>query len=122
MAASALFPYRTALSPLSPQPERSWEIDLEDLESKIDKTTAAIIVNNPSNPCGSSYSRQHLLDILALAERHHLPIIADETYAWMVRLINHVMVVSTPLPLSLSLSLSHSSHLLCRRFRGRSST
>lgn len=55
-----------------------------DLESKIDKNTAAIIVNNPSNPCGCSYSREHLLDILAVAERHHLPIIADEIYAGMV--------------------------------------
>jgi tyrosine aminotransferase len=64
-------------------PDRLWEVDLEDLESKIDSQTAAIIVNNPSNPCGSSYSRQHLCDILAVAERHRLPIIADETYAWM---------------------------------------
>ena len=66
------------------QKDREWEADLADLESKIDSNTAALIINNPSNPCGSSYSRQHLLDLLSIAERHHLPIIADETYAWMV--------------------------------------
>lgn len=65
------------------KPELSWEVDLEDLESKIDSNTAALILNNPSNPCGSCYSRQHLCDILVMAERHKLPIIADETYAWM---------------------------------------
>ena len=68
------------------QPERSWEVDLEDLERQIDEDTAAIIVNNPSNPCGSVYSRQHLLDILAVAEKKKVPIIADEVYAGMVNI------------------------------------
>ena len=57
---------------------------MEDLERQIDDNTAAIIVNNPSNPCGSVYSRQHLLDILAVAEKKQVPIIADEVYAEMV--------------------------------------
>ena len=55
------------------------------LEKQIDENTAAIIVNNPSNPCGSvGYSRQHLLDILAVAEKKKVPIIADDVYAGMV--------------------------------------
>ena len=57
---------------------------MEDLERQVDEDTAAIIVNNPSNPCGSVYSRQHLLDILAVAEKKKVPIIADEVYAGMV--------------------------------------
>ncbi|KAJ3165191.1 hypothetical protein HDU88_004272 [Geranomyces variabilis] len=64
-------------------PARTWEIDLPHLESLVDDNTAAIVVNNPSNPCGSVYSRAHLLDILAVAEKHKLPIIADEIYADM---------------------------------------
>lgn len=70
--------------PTSPQPEKGWEIDLEDLERQIDDKTATFILTNPSNPCGSVFSRQHLQDIVALAERHQLPIIADEIYAGMV--------------------------------------
>ena len=54
------------------------------MRKKIDKDTAAIIVTNPSNPCGSVFSRKHLQDIIDLAERHQLPIIADEIYAGMV--------------------------------------
>ena len=54
------------------------------MEQLIDSNTVAIVVVNPSNPCGSVYSRQHLLDTLAVAERHFLPIIADEIYAGMV--------------------------------------
>lgn len=54
------------------------------MRNKIDKDTAAIIVTNPSNPCGSVFSRKHLQDIVDLAEWHQLPIIADEIYAGMV--------------------------------------
>lgn len=57
---------------------------MDELESLIDERTKAIVVNNPSNPCGSVYSREHLLDIINLAERYKLPIIADEVYGDMV--------------------------------------
>jgi len=61
-------------------PEKGWEIDLELMESLIDSRTVAILLNNPSNPCGSVFSKEHILDILALAEKYRLPIIADEIY------------------------------------------
>lgn len=67
------------------QPELGWEIDLDDLESQIDESTAAIVINNPSNPCGSVFSRDHILDILDIAARYYVPIIADEIYEHMVR-------------------------------------
>ena len=62
------------------KPERQWEADIDHMEQLIDKDTVAIVIVNPSNPCGSVYSKQHLLDILAVAEKHRLPIIADEIY------------------------------------------
>lgn len=64
-------------------PEKDWEADLKDMESLISPKTRAILVNNPSNPCGSNYSAEHLKEILKLAEKHHLPIISDEIYAHM---------------------------------------
>ena len=66
------------------QPEKSWEADLAQMESLIDENTAAILVNNPSNPCGSVYSKEHLIEILKIAERHKLPVIADEIYGQIV--------------------------------------
>jgi len=60
--------------------DKNWSIDLKHLESLIDENTAAIVVNNPSNPCGSVFSRKHLLEILELAEKYKKPIIADEIY------------------------------------------
>ncbi|NXA54262.1 ATTY aminotransferase, partial [Nothocercus julius] len=65
-------------------PERSWEIDLKHLESLIDEKTACLIVNNPSNPCGSVFSKSHLQKILAVASRQCVPILADEIYGDMV--------------------------------------
>lgn len=65
-------------------PDRNWEVDLVQLESLIDANTAALIVTNPSNPCGSVFSRSHLEAILDIAEKHFLPIIADEIYEHFV--------------------------------------
>ncbi|GAU94802.1 hypothetical protein RvY_06514 [Ramazzottius varieornatus] len=62
------------------QPESDWEVDLDHMASLIDQDTAAIVLNNPSNPCGSVYSREHLVDILELADYFKVPIIADEIY------------------------------------------
>lgn len=54
------------------------------MEQLIDDKTKAILVNNPSNPCGSVYSKEHLAAILAIAEKHRVPVIADEIYANIV--------------------------------------
>ena len=60
--------------------QKGWEADLEDLERKINKRTKLIVVINPSNPCGSVYSKEHLLEILQLAEDRRVCILADEVY------------------------------------------
>ena len=60
--------------------DQDWDVDLGHLESLIDENTAAIMVNNPSNPCGSVFSKEHLMEILEVAERNRVPIIADEIY------------------------------------------
>jgi len=64
-------------------PNKNWEVDLEKLEEMIDEKTRVIIINNPSNPCGSVYSREHLQAILDVASRNKIPVISDEIYAWM---------------------------------------
>ncbi len=45
-------------------PETGWEADLTHMESLIDAKTKAILINNPSNPCGSVFSKNHLIKIL----------------------------------------------------------
>ncbi|XP_076337363.1 tyrosine aminotransferase-like [Tachypleus tridentatus] len=65
-------------------PEQNWEVDLADLEDQVDDNTAAVIVNNPSNPCGSVFSQNHIQAILDVAARNFVPIIADEIYEHFV--------------------------------------
>ena len=67
-------------------PEKSWEIDLTQLESllKSHSNIKALLVNNPSNPCGSAFSLQHMHNILRKAEQYKIPIISDEVYHGMV--------------------------------------
>ncbi|KAF7225184.1 tyrosine aminotransferase, partial [Nothobranchius furzeri] len=65
-------------------PEKSWEIDLQHMESLIDERTSCLIVTNPSNPCGSVFKKEHLQKILKVASKHCVPILADEIYSDMV--------------------------------------
>lgn len=50
----------------------------------MDERTVAVIVNNPSNPCGSVYSLDHLKRMTDVAAEARVPIIADEIYENMV--------------------------------------
>ena len=44
----------------------------------------AIILCNPSNPCGKVFTRAELLEIAALAQQHDVFVIADEVYEHIV--------------------------------------
>ncbi len=63
---------------------KNWEVNIESLRSACNTKTRAILINNPSNPCGSNFSKKHLAEILAVAEDLKIPIISDEIYAGMV--------------------------------------
>nr|CAD2189473.1 unnamed protein product [Meloidogyne enterolobii] len=58
-------------------------IDLAHLESLFDSQTS-IIVNNPSNPTGVVFPKEHLEQILEVAQKYKVPIIADEIYGDLV--------------------------------------
>ncbi len=60
--------------------ERNWEPDLADLEAKIDSRTRALVIINPNNPTGSLCRPQTLQQLVDLALRHNLVILADEIY------------------------------------------
>eukprot|EP00472_Partenskyella_glossopodia_P006391 CAMPEP_0197526930 /NCGR_PEP_ID=MMETSP1318-20131121/19754_1 /TAXON_ID=552666 /ORGANISM="Partenskyella glossopodia, Strain RCC365" /LENGTH=372 /DNA_ID=CAMNT_0043081327 /DNA_START=117 /DNA_END=1235 /DNA_ORIENTATION=+ len=62
-------------------PEKGWEADVSKMDKLVDERTRVIVINNPSNPCGSVFSRTHLLEILQFAKKHKLVVVADEIYA-----------------------------------------
>jgi alanine-synthesizing transaminase len=57
-----------------------WMPDIEDIRSKITKSTKGIVVINPNNPTGALYSDGLLMQIVELARKHGLIIFADEVY------------------------------------------
>lgn len=61
-------------------PEKDFDIKLDTLESQIDDKTKFIMIVNPSNPCGSVFSKSHMEEIIAVSEKHQIPIVADEIY------------------------------------------
>lgn len=60
--------------------QADWFPDIDDIRSKLTSNTKAIVIINPNNPTGAVYSKELLLDIVALAEQHNLVILADEIY------------------------------------------
>jgi len=60
--------------------ENNWQPDLEDMRSKINDKTKAIVLINPNNPTGSNCSLDLLNDLIELAMEHNLVILADEIY------------------------------------------
>ena len=58
--------------------------DLADLEKAFEQKPKAIVVCNPSNPTGKVFTREELMEILRLAEKHDAFVITDEPYEHIV--------------------------------------
>jgi len=58
--------------------------DVAHMESLINPRSKAVVVINPNNPSGAVYDRETLQQIVALAEKHGLVVMADEIYDRMV--------------------------------------
>ena len=63
-------------------PKNNWYPNLKDLEQKIKKhpEIVGILIVNPNNPTGICWPRKYLVEILKLAKKFGLFIIADEIY------------------------------------------
>jgi len=72
LGARALF-YRT-------DPDSGWMPDLDHLRSIVTPATRAIVIIDPNNPTGASYSAATRRALLDIADRHGLAILADEVY------------------------------------------
>ena len=70
--------------------EVTFQIDIEDFESKINSNTKAVIINSPNNPSGVVYSEEtikRVSEVLERKEREYgkvIYLIADEPYRELV--------------------------------------
>lgn len=60
--------------------ENGWQPDIEDIKSKINEKTKAIVLINPNNPTGSNSDVETLQKIVDLALENDLVIFSDEIY------------------------------------------
>lgn len=64
--------------------ENGWLPDVEDIESKINDRTKALVLINPNNPTGAVYTKEKLQQIVEVAKKHNLVIFSDEIYDKLV--------------------------------------
>lgn len=57
-----------------------WLPDLTDIEKKITPKTKALVVINPNNPTGAVYPKVFLQQLMDIAKKHRLMLLADEIY------------------------------------------
>jgi len=62
------------------QPEKSFLLNLEDLETALTSRTRALILNTPSNPTGCHYPQEELDQVVEWAISRGLVVISDEIY------------------------------------------
>jgi aminotransferase len=76
--------------------ENDFEVDADDIETRITGKTRAILIGYPANPTGAVMSRDKLLAIADVAKRHGLLVISDEIYARLVYGVKHTCFSSLP--------------------------
>jgi methionine aminotransferase len=67
-----------------PLTENDFTIDWQQVRRAITPRTRMIMINSPHNPCGSVLSRDDLLELQDIAERHDLLVNSDEVYEHLV--------------------------------------
>ena len=58
----------------------AWQPDIEEIDALVTNRTRALVLINPNNPTGSIIPDETTKQILELAARHKLLVIADEVY------------------------------------------
>ena len=75
----------------------TFHFELEELEAAFRQHPKALILCNPSNPCGKVFTRQELETIAALAEKYDAYVITDEVYEHIVYAPHqHIYFASLP--------------------------
>jgi alanine-synthesizing transaminase len=60
---------------------RGWQPDVDHIRSLITSSTRALVVIDPNNPTGATYSSEARRALVDLSYQHNFPLLADEVYA-----------------------------------------
>lgn len=64
--------------------EGYYEMDFEDLKSKIDSRTKMILLSSPHNPVGRVWKKEELEELVDICVAHDIIIVSDEIHADLV--------------------------------------
>ncbi|KAM7410563.1 hypothetical protein PAMA_001815 [Pampus argenteus] len=74
-----------------------WVLDPDELSSKFNSKTKAIIINTPNNPIGKVFTRDELQMIADLCIKHDTLCFSDEVYEWLIyRGHQHIKIATLP--------------------------
>lgn len=73
-----------------------FQVTVDALEAAITPRTRALLIGYPNNPTGAVLSRERMLEIAELAERHDLVVLSDEIYDRLVYGVEHTCFAALP--------------------------
>jgi aspartate aminotransferase len=75
---------------------RDFNIDVDEVASRVTPRTRLMIINSPNNPCGSIISREDLKALADLALEHDITVLSDEIYIRFLYEGQHHSIASFP--------------------------
>jgi aminotransferase len=81
---------------ISTHVENDFQVTAAEIEAAITPRTKALLIGYPNNPTGAVMTRERLLEVAALAEKHDLLVLSDEIYDRLVYGIPHTCFPSLP--------------------------
>ena len=76
--------------------ENNFLFDPKEIEAAITPKTKAILIGYPSNPTGAVATREAMLELAKLAEKHDLIVMSDEIYDRLVYGVEHICFATLP--------------------------
>lgn len=76
--------------------EHEFQVTGTELEAHISPRTKAILLSYPNNPTGAILTREHMLQVAAIAEKYDLVVVSDEIYERLSYGIKHINFATLP--------------------------
>ncbi len=76
--------------------EDGFQVTAAAIEAAITPRTKALLIGYPSNPTGAVMTRERLLDVAAIAQKHDLIVFSDEIYDRLVYGVEHTCFAALP--------------------------
>ena len=76
--------------------DNDFQVTGDELEASVTPRTKAILLSYPNNPTGAVLTREHMLQVAVVAEKHDLIVVSDEIYERLVYGAEHFNFAALP--------------------------